>query len=46
MNTPGERTAGYIGIGGSSETWADKWGMGDDQVRKWAERGQADWPFH
>jgi hypothetical protein len=29
-----ERIAGYIGIAGSSETWADQWGMGDDQVRK------------
>jgi hypothetical protein len=27
---------GYIGIGGPSETCADQWGMGDDQVRKHA----------
>lgn len=29
-----ERIAGYIGIGGPSETCADQWEVGDDQVRK------------
>jgi hypothetical protein len=28
--------ASYIGIGGLSETWADQWRKGDDQVRKQA----------